>query len=499
MPEPRQAAPSTAAGAGAGTATSTDASATTSASAGASAGAGAGGGADSGMDSEVVIIGAGVAGLAAARRLNDGGIAAIVLEARDRVGGRIFSERVEGSDLAVELGAEFCHGRPPEIFELFSADEQPVEMQGESWCMRDGQLADCSGLWEGVDAIFGRVKKSARDRSFQQFLDEDCRDCDAEARRQAAAYVEGFHAAAPDRKSLNALADELAAEEQIDGDRAFRFQHGYDAVPRRLLEGATRRAPAAALKLNREVTAVHWGGDGVEVETRGEADGSRFHARAAIVTLPLSLLQFSLSEAGSEGVPRFEPALMAKQDALERLAMGRVQRVTLRFSEPPWRELSRRRGNGGQAPGFIFSDPKEKLPFPTWWTSSPADAAQITGWAAGSRSDALGHDAESRIEAALATLARLFEIPLGELRRLLTFRGQHDWQSDPFARGAYSYATVGGENAARELARPLPPLFFAGEATEFSGHNATVHGAIKSGYRAADGVTAWLQARKGAE
>ena len=133
---------------------------------------------------------------------------------------------------------------------------------------------------------------------------------------------------------------------------------------------------------------------------------------------------------------------------------------------------------------FIFS--QENI-FPTWWTKSPLVEPVITGWAGGAYVAPLSGQAPEFIcSQALRTLARLFSVGENELASQLESFHVHDWQQDLYSRGAYSYALVGGANAFRDLAAPIAQtLFFAGEATDFSGHNGTVHGALASGERAA--------------
>ena len=114
----------------------------------------------------------------------------------------------------------------------------------------------------------------------------------------------------------------------------------------------------------------------------------------------------------------------------------------------------------------------------------------ITGWATFKCAEELSGRSENFVmEKALETLARLLNIDKQEIEGLLESGYWHDWQTDPFSFGAYSYVKVGGGRAQRELAMPMEnTLFFAGEATDFSGHHGTVHGAIASGRRAAEEI-----------
>ncbi|MBV9574756.1 MAG: FAD-dependent oxidoreductase, partial [Acidobacteriales bacterium] len=208
-------------------------------------------------------------------------------------------------------------------------------------------------------------------------------------------------------------------------------------------------------------------------------------APRALITLPLGVLQAS---SRKKGAVRFAPPLPAdKRVALRKLAMGRVVRVTLRFRERFWDNFTASSGGKDQSlshMNFLFStDPW----FPTWWTAFPQRFPILVGWAPFRCADRLsGRSLAFVTGKALRTLSRLLPITRARLADLLEEVYFHDWQGDPFARGAYSYVKVGGEGAQKLLAAPIErTLFFAGEATDTSGHNGTVHGAIASGLRAA--------------
>jgi monoamine oxidase len=123
---------------------------------------------------------------------------------------------------------------------------------------------------------------------------------------------------------------------------------------------------------------------------------------------------------------------------------------------------------------------------PVWWTSYPMRSGLVIGWAGGPAAHVLEAEPGRLPERATSSLADTFGITRRRLERHLVSLFHHDWSRDPFARGAYSYALVGGSDAATTLARPVRgTLFFAGEATDADGRTGTVHGAIATGYRAA--------------
>lgn len=119
----------------------------------------------------------------------------------------------------------------------------------------------------------------------------------------------------------------------------------------------------------------------------------------------------------------------------------------------------------------------------------------MTGWAPFHSAERLsGQSREFVIERALKSLSTIFKMNAKELERVLEGAYFHDWQSDPFSRGAYSYGKVGAVEAEKILAEPLDDtLFFAGEAMDTTGNNGTVHGAIASGKRAAKQILRGLE------
>jgi monoamine oxidase len=182
------------------------------------------------------------------------------------------------------------------------------------------------------------------------------------------------------------------------------------------------------------------------------------------------------------GTLRFTPALTGKEQALGALEMGAVVRVSLCFDSEVWATQDRFASDGF----LLTGDP----PFPAWWVSRPPPFPVVTAWAGGPDARALAGLSEAqRVQAALDALTGVLGIDPARLRKGLRGGFSHDWQADPFARGAYSYAAVGGSVAGEELGAPLAgTLFFAGEATQADGENATVHGAIASGQRVARDV-----------
>jgi monoamine oxidase len=439
---------------------------------------------------DVLVLGAGVSGLAAAAHLTQAGCTVRVLDARDRVGGRVRTVRGDGWPVPMDLGAEFIQGRIPELFSLVQHAGLPVvELGGERWQSRAGQLSRAGPLFGGLEELLTGVPelRAEDDLSFDQFLASGAAaEAPPESRAMARAWMESYDAADPGRISIRALVRERKAEQMIEGQRAFRLVTGYDGVAQTLLRAIPPKR--GQLELETVVTEVHWTPDAVSVEARGPLGEVRgpFSAQRLVVALPVGVLKASPTEAG--GV-RFSPPLDRKREALRGLEMGNVVKLVLAFRERFWTRLF------SDELGFLITFDE---PYQAWWTGYPVYAPVLVAWAGGSAADALASlTLEQRVDRALESLAGVLSVARADVDRQMVAWQTHDWAVDPYARGAYSYVLVGGMEAQADLARPVEnTLFFAGEATELEGHQATVHGALFAGRRAADEVLQSLGGRR---
>jgi monoamine oxidase len=435
------------------------------------------------MKAEVLIVGAGAAGLAAAHALHEAGVDILVLEARDRLGGRIWTVRETGT-LPIELGAEFVHGRASGLDSLVNAASLTrIDIGGHRFRVGSHQLRAFDDFWERVDRVMRRLDpRGRRDRSFQDFLDDKPGGRRlASDRRMVRQFVESFHGADARLISASVLAESGSPGNDVHERLLGRIAGGYDQVIE-WLAGPLRDR----IRLRSPVTAVEWEPGGVSATIAGSAPQKPrgVAARAAIVTVPLGVLQAS---GASDGAIRFVPALRQKYDALSQLASGAAIRVVLHVKERFWSNdqfAKHHRVPELETMSFVHTPDDD---FPTWWTAYPALAPILVGWCGGPRARELTNlTADDIVDRAVGALARQIGLPRRRLRRLVTAAWTHDWENDPYARGVYSYQVVGGRLAPAALARPLDrTLFFAGEATDASGATGTVHGAIATGRRAA--------------
>src|SRR5215813_7575259 len=427
---------------------------------------------------EVLVVGAGAAGLTAARELSAHGISVSILEARNRIGGRIYTYRHGAEALPVELGAEFVHGKPPEILDLIGPSQLKIrEVAERHWFIMQGRLVKSAEFWDKIEAIMDRMKCDPEDRTFEQFLDTLPNDPEtAEAKKMAGRFVQDFHAGLINRIGTQGLNRVNEASESIDGEAAFRFPGGYAELCDWLCAEAMRHG--AIVHLSTAVTEISWRKNEVSVLTTSD-ELERLVARRCLITLPLGVLQ-----AGSV---KFNPAVPNEVvNAINNLATGHVAKIILQFRERFWEDLELPIEDGSQSLEPLSFIHSFKPPFPTWWTTLPVLTPLLVGWVGGPEAiTLLKNDDEVIIDQAINALANLLRIQVIGLREKLVSAHFHNWQSDPWSRVAYSYLPVGGLKAQAVLSDPIEQtLFFAGEALS-DGHIGTVHGAMMSGARAA--------------
>ena len=436
---------------------------------------------------DVIIVGAGVAGLSAACELSKQDLSILMVEARDRIGGRVYTERDQHLDAPIEFGAEFVHGKPAEIWDR-SKDfaKTLIEAEGDHWCSSINGLSRCD-FFDQVNDILKKMSDKSRDESFSEFLARCWPNAETDpeleaAKNHATGYVSGFNAADPDLVGVHWLVESIRAEERIEGDRAFRPQNGYHELVENMEKDL--RGMRGAIRTNAIVEAIEWKADSAQVTVKQAEDTEVLDAGKVLVTVPLAVLQ---AAPGLRGAIRFSPQLPQKKlRALEKMEMGKVIRVVFRFRSAFWKNISTPQEKGHALARLSFLFTQEEL-FPTWWTRMPIELPMITGWAPFRGAEQFSGRSESYVvQEGLAALSRVLHISHKDIEREFEQAYFHDWQNDPFARGAYSYGKVGSDGSQLALAESVDgTVFFAGEATDISGNNGTVHGAIASGLRAA--------------
>jgi monoamine oxidase len=427
-------------------------------------------------DTDLFIIGAGAAGLAAAQALARCKLRVLLLEARDRIGGRIWTRAEPGLTAPIEYGAEFIHGHAPATMAILrQGGKSAIESTDTHLRLHDGSLVARNDFFHEVQEFMRTTRAlDAKDLSFDDFLRQS-NELSPEARQYAKMMAEGFDASDTSRASARAIVAEWTAEMMSDAAPQSRPEGGYAALLAPL--ASALQSDNIRLQLQTTVHSLHWSKGRVEVEGTFIGQPFRASARRAIITLPLGVLQLP---ADAPGAVRFSPALAEKRTALQGLASGPVIKLMLRFRSAFWEELDSRYANAA-----FFHVPSDD--FQTFWTQLPLRAPLLNAWAGGPRAQRLSSTGAPAdiVGSAIATLQSMFGKGC-DVAAELEGCYYHDWQQDPFARGAYSYVTVAGDAARALLATPLAnTLFFAGEATDTEGETATVAGALQSGVRAA--------------
>jgi monoamine oxidase len=428
------------------------------------------------LNADAIVIGAGAAGLAAARSLAGRSLRVVLLEARSRVGGRVLSHTLAQSGRSAELGAEFIHGSAPETRALLrEAGIASVDTGGESWTYDEGgDLQRDERDFAMAARIFDEARKLRVDETVDLFLQRyDQDDSMRGAAEMARVFVEGFDAADPAIASMRSIADEVYSGVDFASARPL---GGYGPMFDRLRNDCV--AAGVRMSFSTVVRRISWRRGSVRVEAQqGMGESHAVRARAAIVTLPVGVLRHT----GDDEAVVFDPDLPSRKlEALQHIEMGHVVKVALWFRTAFWERI-----HGGRYRDASFFRSMGQ-PFPTYWTQFPVRNGLVVAWVGGPKAFALRETPRADlIDRALDGFGSLF----GErelARRELEAGFMHDWGRDPFARGAYSYVAIGGDGARAALAAPVDgTLFFAGEATSNDGQGGTVNGALATGERAA--------------
>jgi len=430
--------------------------------------------------SKIIIIGAGAAGLMAAYKLSKAGKSVVVLEAQDRLGGRIHTITGTSFSVPIEMGAEFIHGDLPVTIELLKEANIPYSESGGSfWNANGGKLNRGFGMlrdWNVLEKALTELKEDiAIDEFLSNYLGEDKY---AETKAFVKGFVQGYDAADTSRASTFTFRSEWL---DMDDSAQYRIEGGYG----KMIDYMANECKKAGGEIytSTVVKQIKWSRGNVTVTTNNKL----FDAEKVIVTIPAGVL---LADAGSEGAINFVPAIPGKMKDFKAIGYGNAMKVFLQFKKAFWKEddFSKKFGKEIKSLGFIVSG----APVPTWWTQAPNDTSLLTGWIGGPGTAKFkGQREEEVVNAALASLASIFDTDIEMLQQQLTASKVADWVENPFTRGAYTFTTVDIANVKNSLAEPIEDtLYFAGEAFYFGEGTGTVEAALASGKKTAERILA---------
>jgi monoamine oxidase len=421
---------------------------------------------------DVIVVGAGASGLMAAWELVQTGKKVAVVEARDRIGGRIHTITDKNFSIPVELGAEFVHGNLEHTQLLIKkAGAASVKISGAIWQKENGGLQKQEDFIEDYSRLEKKFKELKQDIPVAQFIKEYLQgDEYEELRITLQNYVEGYYAADMNKASTLALCQDLTTSDDVQ----YRIEGGYKTIADYLYREAEQKG--CFFFLSQAVKQVLWKENQAEVITEEET----FHARKVLITVPLGVLQ-------SEQI-NFSPSVDEKIKAAKSLGFGPVIKLLLQFEKSFWENKEFTENKDMSDFSFLFS--KESVP--TWWTQFPKQEALLTGWLAGPHAEAVKNNtAQEIVNKAIDSLSAIFSIDQSYVKQIL--KGWHvaNWATDIYNCGGYAYEVVNGSTLTKTLKEPLSQtLFFAGEALYNGPEIGTVEAALISGREAAHEVVA---------
>jgi monoamine oxidase len=424
------------------------------------------------MKNTVLIIGAGAAGLMAARILSNAGKTVTVLEARNRTGGRIHTLSYTLFFKHTELGAEFIHGNLPVTLKLLKeAKINYRSANAEMWSYENGNFEENSMVIEDWGLLIKRLNELQRDTNIYDFLQKEFPGNKyAELRDSVWKFVSGYDTADPRKASAFALRNEWQNELE---NAQHRVNGGYCSLINYLVSEC--RAKSGKVLLNSVVKDIHWKKGYVKVVCE---DAVVYEAEQLLVAMPLGVLQATKAERGAI---TFEPEVPAYSQAIQQMEFGAVIKILLEFTNAFWLD-NKTEGIAGKdvkKMGYLFSDEE----IPTWWTQAPDQSKVLTGWIGGpAAADKIAMPDEEILERGLQSLAHIFKRGMEELKGMLVARRIINWTADPFTRGSYAYDTVETPIARKLLSMPIEDaIFFTGEYLYEGTAMGTVEAALTNG------------------
>lgn len=412
---------------------------------------------------DVLVIGAGAAGLIAAWELAQVYKRVAIIEARDRVGGRIHTIEDAGFSMPIEVGAEFVHGKLKLTRWLLEKGKiQSYEVSGDIWRKEDLGLEKEKDFIEDYRLLERKFKLLDRDMPVEDFLNTHFKGPEyEEVRSSLQSYVEGYYAADTTRASTFALREEL---QEADAEQ-YRVEGGYGKLIQVLMEELEKRK--CPLILASPAQTISWQKNQVAVQTTK----SIYYCNKLLLTVPIGVLQ-----AGSL---TFSPAFPQKLEAARALGFGPVIKIILQFSHAFWKDKEQTGNKDLSKAGFIFSGEA----VPTWWTQYPKEDPILVGWLGGPNAERFKNLSEEDIlQKALNSLSHIFTLDSNVLKKDLAHYAIVNWATDPYCCGGYSYDVVDGKRLKQILKEPVEgTIFFAGEGLYEGLEIGTVEAALVNG------------------
>lgn len=428
-------------------------------------------------NADVIIIGAGTAGLMAAMQLSRKGKKVMVLEARDRTGGRIHTLQNADFTEGAELGAEFIHGNLPVTLALLKEAKIPaIDAVGDMWRYKNGRFRKSEQFLVHYDMLIKKLNALKHDITLTEFISTHLTAKKyTETADTLCRFAAGYDTADPARFSAFAMRRELQSE---DDDHQYRVKGGYKTMLA-YLESEIKKC-GGVIHLSTIVKQIDWQQGKVKAIT---TDSREFTADKVIIALPLGVLQADKQE---QGAITFIPSIPKREQALQQMGFGAVIKLLLHFDANFWEKQAIKKGAKADIKhmGYLFSNEA----IPTWWTQNPHPTPLLTGWLGGPPAAKLKEASDDDIlQMGLQSLANIYDVPVIQLREKLRGHKVMNWLAQPFTRGSYSYATTATQKARELLLQPeYNTIYFAGEFMYDGPEMGTVEAALASGKEVAD-------------
>lgn len=427
---------------------------------------------------DVIVIGAGAAGLMAAKCLLQAGLKVLVLEARDRIGGRVHTFYEKGYELPIEAGAEFIHGNLEVTFDLLNeAGMERLELNGQVWQVINGEWQQEGEFFEHAQLVTKKLKQLKDDISIEEFLQKYFAGDEYEnLRASLTSYIEGYYSGEVSKTSSKLFLEEWTSEDA----QQYRPQGGYGKLMQSLAEKIEQGG--GIIQLDTVVNKINWSTELVEVIDKS---GHSYSAPKAIITVPLGVWS---AEDDAEGAIKYAPALTDKTGAAKQLGFGSVIKILLKFKKAFWEDEAIAETCKVNTRNLQMALSQETIP--TWWTQLPLRSTLLIGWFSGPKAGLMKSASEHTIlDKALTSLANVFHLSVDELQQSLEWWKVFNWTNDPYTRGSYSYSAVATGYARKIMLEPTEDaLFFAGEALYDGPEMGTVEAALTSGKEVAEKI-----------
>ncbi|MBV8391358.1 MAG: FAD-dependent oxidoreductase [Mucilaginibacter sp.] len=421
-------------------------------------------------NTDVIIIGAGAAGLMAAYELSKAGKQVTILEARDRVGGRIHTLN---DDMHTELGAEFIHGDLPVTLQLLhEAGMKAIPLPGEMWYYGDGKFSHGYQQMDDWALLLKKLAELEQDTNIGDFLQTEFgEERFADLRKSVVKFVTGYDTADPFKASAFALRKEWQSEEE---DTQHRVVGGYGPMIDYLVKQIEKNG--AEIYLSAIAKNIHWTHGRVEVIT---ADQRSFKAAQLIIALPLGVLR---ADTGEKAAIQISPSIASYREAMQQIGFGSIVKILLQFKTAFWKDEAQ---TGVSLKDMIFILSNEEIP--TWWSQHPEHSTLFTGWLGGLPAERKKNQTDEEfLQQALQSLANMFKLDTEALRSNLAAWHVANWTTDPFTLGSYAYDMVESVEARKILNTPIDhTIYFAGEYLYEGVAMGTVEAALTSGLETA--------------